>query len=175
MRVQQFSRHRRGKIQRLCGRRGARWRLRSRKDRGEIGCCGSSRFFWWLRSALRSQHERSSAGVFTSRTELDLHRQRPQRRQRPRGSLFSFTHSRRAGSVGKRYWFSTKTTLNKLVVQYRQNTARENIDSDITSAIAERTKLIKSIACQKTRGFLRANPQTEIFSTSSSEISSWRS
>jgi hypothetical protein len=36
-----------------------------------------------------------------------------------------------AGSLGKRYWFGTKPTLNKLVVQYRQQMARDTFDEEI--------------------------------------------
>ncbi|HWQ37103.1 MAG TPA: DUF499 domain-containing protein [Burkholderiales bacterium] len=36
-----------------------------------------------------------------------------------------------AGALGKRYWFATKPTLNKLVVQYRQQMARESFEEEI--------------------------------------------
>lgn len=42
-----------------------------------------------------------------------------------------YLHWTSAGSLGKRYWFGTKPTLNKLVVQYRQQSARESIDEAI--------------------------------------------
>ncbi|MGC8875293.1 MAG: ATP-binding protein, partial [Chloroflexia bacterium] len=42
-----------------------------------------------------------------------------------------YLHATTAGSLGKRYWFGTKPTLNKLVVQYRQQMARENFDGAI--------------------------------------------
>jgi hypothetical protein len=42
-----------------------------------------------------------------------------------------YLHTAMAGSLGKRYWFGTKPTLNKLVVQYRQQTARETFDDAI--------------------------------------------
>jgi uncharacterized protein (UPF0332 family) len=38
-----------------------------------------------------------------------------------------YLHTATAGSLGKRYWFGTKPTLNKLVVQYRQQTAKGNL------------------------------------------------
>jgi len=42
-----------------------------------------------------------------------------------------YLHAATAGSLGKRYWFGTKPTLNKLVVQYRQQSARENFNEEI--------------------------------------------
>ena len=41
-----------------------------------------------------------------------------------------------AGSLGKRYWFGTKPTLNKLVVQYRQ----QIVGQDFSEAIIESTR-----------------------------------
>ena len=42
-----------------------------------------------------------------------------------------YLHTATAGSLGKRYWFGTKPTLNKLVVQYRQQSAKENFEEEI--------------------------------------------
>ncbi len=42
-----------------------------------------------------------------------------------------YLHTATAGSLGKRYWFGTKPTLNKLVVQYRQQSAKENFAEKI--------------------------------------------
>lgn len=42
-----------------------------------------------------------------------------------------YLHTATAGSLGKRYWFGTKPTLNKLVVQYRQQSAKENFGEAI--------------------------------------------
>lgn len=44
-----------------------------------------------------------------------------------------YLHTAAAGSLGKRYWFGTKPTLNKLVVQYRQQSANR----DFTDAIID--------------------------------------
>ena len=44
-----------------------------------------------------------------------------------------YLHTATAGSLGKRYWFGTKPTLNKLVVQYRQQIASK----DFSEAIIE--------------------------------------
>lgn len=48
-----------------------------------------------------------------------------------------FLHGTAAGSLGKRYWYGTKPTLNKLLVQYRQHVARETFDTEITEAIKD--------------------------------------
>jgi hypothetical protein len=42
-----------------------------------------------------------------------------------------YLHTTTAGSLGKRYWFGTKPTLNKLVVQYSQQVAKESFDEAI--------------------------------------------
>ena len=42
-----------------------------------------------------------------------------------------YLHTASAGSLGKRYWFGTKPTLNKLMVQYRQQSAKESFDDAI--------------------------------------------
>jgi len=42
-----------------------------------------------------------------------------------------YLHTATAGSLGKRYWFGTKPTLNKLVVQYRQQSVKETFDDAI--------------------------------------------
>lgn len=42
-----------------------------------------------------------------------------------------YLHATAAGSLGKRYWFGTKPTINKLVVQYRQQNASENFKEKI--------------------------------------------
>ena len=42
-----------------------------------------------------------------------------------------YLHAVAAGSLGKRYWFGTKPTLNKLVVQYRQQNAKEDFIDQI--------------------------------------------
>lgn len=42
-----------------------------------------------------------------------------------------YLHSTSAGNLGKRYWFGTKPTLNKLVVQYRQQYSTETFEEAI--------------------------------------------
>ena len=42
-----------------------------------------------------------------------------------------YLHMATAGSLGKRYWFGTRPTLNKLVVQYRQQSAKEDFGEQI--------------------------------------------
>jgi len=42
-----------------------------------------------------------------------------------------YLHTASAGSLGKRYWFGTKPTLNKLVVQYRQQSTGHDFSEEI--------------------------------------------
>lgn len=53
---------------------------------------------------------------------------------------YFYLHHASAGSLGKRYWFSTKPTLNKVVVQYRQQAARAAFDQDILDALGEHAR-----------------------------------
>ena len=46
-----------------------------------------------------------------------------------------YLHTATAGSLGKRYWFGTKPTLNKLVVQYRQQIASRDFSGEIIESI----------------------------------------
>lgn len=56
-----------------------------------------------------------------------------------------YLHGTAAGSLGKRYWFGTKPTLNKLVVQYRHQTAGVDFDPDILEDL-------KTVAQRRTSG-----------------------
>jgi hypothetical protein len=51
-----------------------------------------------------------------------------------------YLHTAAAGSLGKRYWFGTKPTLNKLVIQYRQQNASESFNQEIIEALRDQTK-----------------------------------
>lgn len=42
-----------------------------------------------------------------------------------------YLHTTAAGNLGKRYWFGTKPTLNKLVVQYRQQNSEKDFEDKI--------------------------------------------
>lgn len=53
-----------------------------------------------------------------------------------------YLHTASAGSLGKRYWFGTKPTLNKLVVQYRQQISSRDFGEKIIEGI--RTEAQKS-------------------------------
>lgn len=50
-----------------------------------------------------------------------------------------YLHGTSAGSLGKRYWFGTKPTLNKLIVQYRQSVAGEGFEEEILGALKDQT------------------------------------
>jgi len=51
-----------------------------------------------------------------------------------------YLHSTTAGALGKRYWFSTKPTLNKLIIQYRQQMAGENFKDEIMEDLRTQTQ-----------------------------------
>lgn len=46
-----------------------------------------------------------------------------------------YLHATAAGTLEKRYWFGIKPTLNKLVVQYRQQNAGEDFEPEILEAL----------------------------------------
>lgn len=46
-----------------------------------------------------------------------------------------YLHSAPAGPLGKRYWFSTKPTLTKLIIQYRQQVDRKTFDEEIVESL----------------------------------------
>jgi hypothetical protein len=48
-----------------------------------------------------------------------------------------YLHTAAAGSLGKRYWFGTKPTLNKLVIQYRQQNADLSFEEEILDDLRE--------------------------------------
>lgn len=51
-----------------------------------------------------------------------------------------YLHTTTVGALGKRYWFSTKPTLNKLIIQYRQQMAGENFDEEILEDLRSQTQ-----------------------------------
>ncbi|MDL1895124.1 ATP-binding protein [Anaerolineae bacterium CFX7] len=55
-----------------------------------------------------------------------------------------YLHQASAGSLGKRYWFGTKPTLNNLIVQYRQTFAARAFDSEIVEELTRQTREMKS-------------------------------
>ncbi len=48
-----------------------------------------------------------------------------------------YMHTASAGSLGKRYWFGAKPTLNKLVVQYRQHFSSDSFEDRIVDMLKE--------------------------------------
>ena len=54
-----------------------------------------------------------------------------------------YLHTAPAGNLGKRYWFGTKPTLNKLVVQYRQRVAGEDFEDEILASLNERVRSLR--------------------------------
>ena len=55
-----------------------------------------------------------------------------------------YLHPAAAGSLGKRYWFGTKPTLAKLVVQYRQQFATQDFDEEIVDELQQQVKGIST-------------------------------
>lgn len=51
-----------------------------------------------------------------------------------------FLQSVAAGSAGKRYWYGVKPTLNKLLVQYRQQFSKEPFNGEIIEALKSSTE-----------------------------------
>lgn len=46
-----------------------------------------------------------------------------------------YMHTASAGNLGKRYWFSTRPTLNRLIVRYRDQFAGQSFDTEIIDVI----------------------------------------
>ncbi len=55
-----------------------------------------------------------------------------------------YLHTAPAGNLGKRYWFGTQPTLNKLVVQYRQRVNGELFEQEIVESLQERARASRS-------------------------------
>ena len=55
-----------------------------------------------------------------------------------------YLHPVAAGSLGKRYWFGTKPTLAKLVVQYRQQFGANDFDEEIVDGLQEQVSGIST-------------------------------
>jgi hypothetical protein len=51
-----------------------------------------------------------------------------------------FLHTASAGNQGKRYWFGTKPTLTKLLVQYRNQFAAQTFDAEIIEMMQKEAK-----------------------------------
>jgi outer membrane protein TolC len=55
-----------------------------------------------------------------------------------------YLHNAAAGSQGKRYWFGTKPTLTKLLVQYRGQFTGQDFDAEIIETLQTQTKGLKT-------------------------------
>lgn len=55
-----------------------------------------------------------------------------------------YLHTASAGNLGKRYWFATKPTLTKLLVQYRGHYAAESFDDEILEAVQEKAQAART-------------------------------
>ncbi len=54
-----------------------------------------------------------------------------------------YLHTASSGNQGKRYWFGTKPTLTKLLVQYRNQFATQTFDAEIVETLRQQTKDLK--------------------------------
>ena len=70
-----------------------------------------------------------------------------------------YLHSAGAGNQGKRYWFGTKPTLTKLLVQYRGQFAGQDFDEEIIEALHTQVKTIK---VEPATWKLLVNPQADL-------------
>ena len=55
-----------------------------------------------------------------------------------------YLHSTSVGDHGKRYWFGTRPTLTKLIVQYRNQFAAETFDAEIIDAVQAQVKALRT-------------------------------
>ena len=51
-----------------------------------------------------------------------------------------YLHTASAGNLGKRYWFGTKPTLNKLVIQYRQQIEKDDFTNEIVESLKDQIR-----------------------------------
>jgi hypothetical protein len=70
-----------------------------------------------------------------------------------------YLHPAAAGSLGKRYWFGTKPTLAKLVVQYRQQFASNDFDEEIVDGLQEQ---VTSISTSPATWRVIVNPEANL-------------
>ncbi len=55
-----------------------------------------------------------------------------------------YLHTASAGNLGKRYWFGTKPTLTKLIVQYRNQFASQDFDSEIIETVQAQVNSLRT-------------------------------
>ncbi len=70
-----------------------------------------------------------------------------------------FLHTANAGNLGKRYWFGTKPTLNKLIVQYRQPLQADDFDDEIVTKVEQQVSASKAGAATWR---VLVNPETDL-------------
>jgi hypothetical protein len=124
-------RRHRATVQRRPLRRGARRRLSKRGHRARAGIRHTAGRFRRPGRPERIQRKGHEACVLPAGPELELHRWVLLELENRCFCL----HTTAAGSLGKRYWFGTKPNLNKLVVQYRRQRAKENFEEAILEGL----------------------------------------
>lgn len=55
-----------------------------------------------------------------------------------------YLHTASAGNLGKRYWFGTKPTLTKLIVQYRNQFASQDFDAEIIRTLEDQVSGLRT-------------------------------
>lgn len=70
-----------------------------------------------------------------------------------------YLHTASAGNLGKRYWFGTKPTLTKLIVQYRNQFAAQDFDSEIIETLQEQ---VNSLRAGPATWRVLVNPQADL-------------
>lgn len=70
-----------------------------------------------------------------------------------------YLHNAAAGSQGKRYWFGTKPTLTKLLVQYRGQFSGQDFDAEIIEALQAH---VKSLKTEPATWRVLVNPQADL-------------
>lgn len=70
-----------------------------------------------------------------------------------------YLHTAPAGNLGKRYWFGTKPTLNKLVVQYRNQYSNTDVDPEI---VAELQKEVRDLRPGPASWRVLVNPEDDL-------------
>jgi len=70
-----------------------------------------------------------------------------------------YLHSTSLGDHGKRYWFGTRPTLTKLIVQYRNQFAAQSFDAEIIEALQAQVKALRTSSAT---WHVIVNPQADL-------------
>ncbi len=70
-----------------------------------------------------------------------------------------YVHTAGAGNLGKRYWFGTKPTLAKLIVQYRNQFASQDFNAEIVENLQAQ---VKSLRMEPATWRVLVNPEADL-------------